>query len=187
VNPGKHGLVDFVYPSTDSYKVAMVNAAELDDELMTRVVNYVEKNMRIGVREIPPLKPAGTADLDEEADALKGYMPSRAYSMLALVKMNGDEKRHGLLHPFDQIAVLNTTALWPEDNNEETFAKRLEKESIRCIALLAGLPPCVSPRCALWHYTDDMGLDRKGSNLCPPCYLKYQALDQAVPGETATE
>jgi len=26
VNPGKHGLVDFVYPGADSYKVTMVDA-----------------------------------------------------------------------------------------------------------------------------------------------------------------
>ncbi|MFN2185295.1 MAG: alkaline phosphatase family protein, partial [Anaerolineae bacterium] len=26
VNPGKHGLVDFVYPGADSYKVSMINA-----------------------------------------------------------------------------------------------------------------------------------------------------------------
>ena len=162
-------------------KVAMVNAAGLDEALFDRIVDYVEDNLRIGVRTLTPLQPYAFKTLDEDADYLTTFVPSPVYCLVGLVKMGEDEVRHGVVHPKEQVAVLNTTALQPEDADPEVYARRLEKESIRCVALLAGLPPCPSPRCALWHYTDNAGLDRKGRNLCPPCYKKYEALDLAGP------
>lgn len=163
-----------------SPKVSMLNAAGMDPKLFDEIVDSVAESMRIGIKQLPPVKPFAFETLDAEADALTKFLPSKAYCMVALVTTGKEEKRHGVIHPTDQIGVLNVTQLTPKDGKTETLKVRLKKESIRCVALLAGLPPCPSPRCALWHYTNDAGLDAKGQTLCPPCYLKFDARDRGL-------
>ncbi|MFN2226803.1 MAG: alkaline phosphatase family protein [Anaerolineae bacterium] len=60
VNPGKHGLVDFVYPGTDSYKVAMVNATSRRTRAIWNWLN--DAGLRAGLLGIPTTYPPEPVD-----------------------------------------------------------------------------------------------------------------------------
>jgi predicted AlkP superfamily phosphohydrolase/phosphomutase len=60
VNPGKHGLVDFVYPGSDSYKVAMINATSRRSRAVWNWLN--EAGRKVGLLGIPTTYPTEPVD-----------------------------------------------------------------------------------------------------------------------------
>ncbi len=60
VNPGKHGLVDFVYPGADSYKVSMINAASRRTRALWNWLN--DAGYKVGLLGIPTTYPPEPVD-----------------------------------------------------------------------------------------------------------------------------
>ena len=60
VNPGKHGLVDFVFPGADSYKVSMVNATSRQTRALWNWLNKAGK--KVGLLGIPTTYPPEPVD-----------------------------------------------------------------------------------------------------------------------------
>lgn len=60
VNPGKHGLVDFVYPGADSYKVSMINAASRRTRALWNWLN--DAGHKVGLLGIPTTYPPEPVD-----------------------------------------------------------------------------------------------------------------------------
>jgi predicted AlkP superfamily phosphohydrolase/phosphomutase len=60
VNPGKHGLVDFVYPSADSYKVTMINSTSRQTRALWDWLNDAGK--KVGLLGIPTTYPTEPVD-----------------------------------------------------------------------------------------------------------------------------
>jgi len=60
VNPGKHGLVDFVYPGVDSYKVTMINATSRRTRALWNWLN--DAGYRVGLLGIPTTYPVEPVD-----------------------------------------------------------------------------------------------------------------------------
>ena len=60
VNPGKHGLVDFVYPGADSYKVSMINAASRRTRSLWNWLN--DAGYKVGLLGIPTTYPTEPVD-----------------------------------------------------------------------------------------------------------------------------
>ncbi len=60
VNPGKHGLVDFVYPGADSYKVTMINATSRRARALWNWLN--DAGLKVGLLGIPTTYPPEPVD-----------------------------------------------------------------------------------------------------------------------------
>jgi predicted AlkP superfamily phosphohydrolase/phosphomutase len=60
VNPGKHGLVDFVYPGADSYKVSMINATSRRTRALWNWLN--DAGYKVGLLGIPTTYPTEPVD-----------------------------------------------------------------------------------------------------------------------------
>jgi predicted AlkP superfamily phosphohydrolase/phosphomutase len=60
MNPGKHGLVDFVYPGADSYKVTMVNATSRRTRALWNWLN--DAGLQVGLLGIPTTYPTEPVD-----------------------------------------------------------------------------------------------------------------------------
>ncbi|MGD8623305.1 MAG: alkaline phosphatase family protein [Anaerolineae bacterium] len=60
VNPGKHGLVDFVFPGADSYKVTMINATSRRTRALWNWLN--DAGYRVGLLGIPTTYPPEPVD-----------------------------------------------------------------------------------------------------------------------------
>ncbi|MGC9332561.1 MAG: alkaline phosphatase family protein, partial [Anaerolineae bacterium] len=58
--PGKHGLVDFVYPSADSYKVSMINATSRRTRAVWNWLN--DAGLKVGLLGIPTTYPPEPVD-----------------------------------------------------------------------------------------------------------------------------
>lgn len=66
--------------------------------------------------------------------------------------------------------------------DNETYLRRLEKESLFRVGKQLGLPPCTFLWCAMYPAFDLQELDQKARDLCPPC----QGLLQSLMSEAAT-
>ena len=60
MNPGKHGLVDFVYPGADSYKVAMINSSSRRTQALWNWLN--DAGYKVGLLGIPTTYPPEPVD-----------------------------------------------------------------------------------------------------------------------------
>jgi len=60
VNPGKHGLVDFVYPGPDSYKVTMINSTSRRTQSIWNWLN--DAGRQVGLLGIPTTYPTEPVD-----------------------------------------------------------------------------------------------------------------------------
>ena len=60
VNPGKHGLVDFVFPGTDSYKVTMINSTSRRTRAIWDWLN--DAGLKVGLLGIPTTYPTEPVD-----------------------------------------------------------------------------------------------------------------------------
>jgi predicted AlkP superfamily phosphohydrolase/phosphomutase len=88
VNPGKHGLVDFVYPGADSYKVAMVNATSRRTRALWNWIN--DAGLKVGLLGIPTTYPTEPVDgfmisgfLAPGPDSAWAYPPALKQELLA--------------------------------------------------------------------------------------------------------
>ena len=163
-------------PAPAAPKLAIMNAAGLDEALVERIEAFAAENLGIKVLTVPAVDLPEADSIDAVAKALKDARPAEAYCLVAMVRMDETVDQDGGVDPGARVGILNTATLKPADGDAETYGRRLEKETMRCAGLLAGMSPCVNPRCALWHYADHAGLDRKGRNFCPPCLKKFGSL-----------
>jgi predicted AlkP superfamily phosphohydrolase/phosphomutase len=90
VNPGKHGLVDFVFPGSDSYKVTMVNATSRQTRAIWNWLNDAGK--KVGLLGIPTTYPPEQVDgfmvsgfLSPGPDSDWAYPPQLKQEILAEV------------------------------------------------------------------------------------------------------
>ncbi len=88
MNPGKHGLVDFVYPGADSYKVTMVNAASRRTRAVWNWLN--DAGYKVGLLGIPTTYPPEPVDgfmisgfLAPSLDSNWAYPPELKQELLA--------------------------------------------------------------------------------------------------------
>jgi predicted AlkP superfamily phosphohydrolase/phosphomutase len=88
VNPGKHGLVDFVYPGADSYKVTMINATSRRTRALWNWLN--DARYKVGLLGIPTTYPVEPVDgfmisgfLSPGLDSEWAYPPELKQELLA--------------------------------------------------------------------------------------------------------
>jgi hypothetical protein len=82
------------------------------------------------------------------------------------------------------VGVVSIEALRPagglDADRKEQFRRRVEKEAMRAVALLAGMADCPFPPCALLAHKSEAELDLKARNLCPPCAFRARAKLRAL-------
>lgn len=88
VNPGKHGLVDFVYPGADGYKVTMINATSRRTRALWNWLN--DAGYKVGLLGIPTTYPPEAVDgfmisgfLSPGPDSEWAYPPALKQELLA--------------------------------------------------------------------------------------------------------
>jgi predicted AlkP superfamily phosphohydrolase/phosphomutase len=88
VNPGKHGLVDFVFPSANSYKVSMINATSRRTRALWNWLN--DAGLKVGLLGIPTTYPTEPVDgfmisgfLAPGPDSAWAYPPELKQELLA--------------------------------------------------------------------------------------------------------
>lgn len=157
--------------------VPVISVGNVGTSITHRVLNHirneykVESRLRAAIQDVPDT--VDSLRLGVEKLALSNDVCLLVLASLPAVK---DEL---IVFEASKCVVVNVSALLPKDGEvgrEETFGRRVEKESLRAIALALGYPPCPFPRCALKAHKDHAELDFKSRNPCPPCLEKVRGL-----------
>ena len=178
-----------VPPAEEATHIALVNIGGVEDSLFQRVVKYVEFNLSTKVALKDPIQAAGASSLEGEAEALESLVETNMFCLVGIIL-----PEESVLRPFMQTfpdqrsGLVNARGLNPGDGDLEKFGRRLEKETIATIALLAGLKANPAPDCATYHYRNERGLDLKGRNLNPPQLMRFRkaATQARLHGYTAS-
>lgn len=164
--------------SSPGKAIAIVRTSNLADDLYEGVIEYVRAQYKTRVREgqIDGTLPRKGKEL---VARLGSHLDKDDVCLLALVgprNVAGDEEI--ALLPSIRTVVLDTTILDPgvgqTEKGKRRFSLRAQKESLRAIALVLGVPACPFGRCALLRHQSDAQLDVKSRNPCPPCLGKVR-------------
>jgi len=145
-----------------------------DEALLTRVQAYLTRQFHTTVRRV-----GLPADVKAGPEAIRSARTTNDVAMLVLLNAHNPEAGvSGAILPRVGMAMLDLAPLRTnlgDKNPDEVFARRVEKESVRSMALALGLAPCPILRCALYETKALKQLDQKSRSLCPPCDAKASA------------
>ncbi|MFH0953983.1 MAG: hypothetical protein V1873_06605 [Verrucomicrobiota bacterium] len=153
--------------------VALVAVGPVDETLARKVGDFVQQDIRLPVRLLPPQKAVG-GTLDAEGEAAAKLMGEGDVCLVALVSPAEDIAAHGVGLSAQHVAALNVKALQPADGDQEKLARRLEKETMRSIGSLLGMSSCPNPQCVMWVHSTLDEMDAKSRSFCPPCLEKVR-------------
>jgi len=154
--------------------VTLVCAGQVDPVMLDRVSTFAMDNTGIPIHIVQVDEFDDTSFDTVEISVADKKLPEDLCVVVLMNAPTDSITSHGVIHPEKKIAVVNAKALKPADGDQEKYGRRLEKQTIRSMAMLFGLGLCPNPHCALWSYQDDEQLDLMGRNLCPPCHRKLQ-------------
>jgi predicted Zn-dependent protease len=157
-------------------RVSMLTIGNVDGALRDRVVRYVKEQYGVAPVLRDAIKQA-PATVDEMRRLLVSVTTTQDVCVLALCVAPAIE-HEGMVFAKERCGAVNVSALTPKadaPDRAEALGRRAEKESLRAIALMVGIPPCTFPRCALYAHKSDAELDLKSRNPCPPCMEKIRA------------
>ena len=158
--------------------LAIVFGSSVPSQIVARVVDFI--NVELSVKlDVKPVLTNTYSGFEKLTHSLSRDMnPNRRLCLLAVVAPSWDSKQQGAVYEPMHIGILNINALTVLSDDEvpftrqEQFERRVEKESLRAMALLCGLKPCPFPQCCLYEHRNEQELDRKSRNPCPPCHSK---------------
>ncbi len=163
--------------------VALTSLGDVDEALMQRAAAWARDNLAIPV----PVKineAENTAGSFEEVrDLLAGMGEDGQLGLVVLWDAPEGVSSHGTYFPDEKVAVVNVRAMKEGGPDEETFARRVERQVIRGICFAMGLEPNPNPQSAMFSYSTMEELDAIGRNLDPPWLMRLQkaAQDAGVP------
>ena len=149
---------------------------DLSPAMAERVRAFAEENLALAVRLNEPLAAGPAENLNAIGQLALERLGAPEVCRVVLAVPLEEHSAHGILMPGENTAVVNAKLLQPEDNDEERYGRRLERETMMSIGLLLGHDPCPNPQCAMWLYSNTEELDLKGRNFCPPCMDRVQKL-----------
>ena len=145
--------------------IAIVNAAAVDAPLLERIRSFAERELHVPVRAAECPRLAGKESFQALERAARRVKTDVDVILIVLAGLNGDEQ-HLSVFTESGIALINTQPLYTDD--EEIFARRLERQVMRAAAFAFGLPPTPDPFCVTRDYRSLEDLDRMGRNYSPP-------------------
>jgi hypothetical protein len=165
-------------PSKIPNRLILIVAGDVDSALVNRVQKFVEGNygLDIWVAHTPQVW-QGT--LENQTKEMSKLRSRNEMGIVALAIEPPEISPHGIVDNQHKCAIINLSALKPATTTpdwQEKYARRVEKETIRAVGHLLGLPTCVDPHCAMSAYSNEQELDAKGRTLCPPCQHKANVL-----------
>ncbi len=170
----------FVVAEESRYSdIALLKLGSVDSEVFERVKSYVEEQYLVKVRLCDSIKDIPVKPEELEKLVVSQIKPTDI-CLLAVASLPKTDKQ-GILYKKDRCGLINVAALVPTIEVEgipgglkEVFERRVEKESLRGIAIMVGVPACPSLRCALYNAKGGKELDLKSRNPCPPCLEKIR-------------
>jgi hypothetical protein len=154
--------------------IAVVVVGVADDAASAAAAKAIKDVYGVSVR-VKPTQQALADTPEKQAKSLSKLTGKEDLCLVALFTVPEDVKFKDYALDSKHVALLNVWALKSGDGSKkDVFEKRVQKESIRMVGRLIGLPICPLPICAMSQSANDQALDTKGVTLCPPCISKAQ-------------
>lgn len=153
--------------------IGLVAIGDIPAPLMERLRAFAEFNTAIPVR-IRPALPYGGQSLYQEGEAVAQSKAEADVALVALVDGDFSFTEHAVYRYTDGVALVNVREMRVDAPDEEIFARRLEKLTMRSIGLLLDVEPVPNPFSAMWSYQTKEDLDMMGRNYDPPSLLQVQ-------------
>jgi len=145
--------------------ITIVNAAAVDAPMLERLRAFAGRELHITVRTLEQPQLAKWKNFQTLEKAAKRVKTDDDVVLIVLAGIN-DDSRHLAVFSESGIAVVNTLPLYTGD--EETFARRMERQVMRAAAFSFGLTPTPDPFCVTRDYVSLEDLDTMGRNFSPP-------------------
>ena len=145
--------------------ITLVNAAEVDADLLERVRAFAEDQLHVPVRTLEKPQLAGKENFQALEKAVLRIKTDADVSLIVISGINGEDK-HLEVYPEDGVALINAQPLYTDE--PETFARRIERMVMRAAAFVFEMPPTPDPFCVTRDYRSLEDLDRMGRNFSPP-------------------
>lgn len=161
---------------------ALVAVGEVPAALVERVQAWAQENLAVPVPVQEP-RAESFENLDQAAEWAAGQLDERDLGWVVLLEPTGDATAHGMTRPDLRVSVVNVKAMRADNPDEETFARRMERQVMRGLGFLYGLEPSPNPQSAMTSYSSLAELDEIGRNFDPPWTRRFQELarDHGVP------
>ncbi len=152
--------------------VTLSKVGEIDAALVDRLKQWAESQLALPLPLAETLSPSNTT-LEGVAIAAAELMQPEDAGMVVLHASASLDEPNGIFRPDLRVVVINVPDM-REGADDETFARRLERQVIRGVGVLLGLEWSPNPESAMAPYGTLEELDRIGRNLDPPWLLKLQ-------------
>ena len=152
--------------------VTLTKVGEVDAALVDRLKNWVESQLAIPLPLAESLTTT-TATLEDAAKAAAERLVPEDLGVIVLQATASTEEPNGIFRPDLRVVVVNVADM-REGADDETFARRLERQVIRGVGVLLGLEWSPNMESAMAYYETMEELDQMGRNLDPPWLLKLQ-------------
>lgn len=158
--------------------VAVTALGEVDDALLQRAATWAADNLAIPVPVKNNDAENSATSFEEVRDALARMNDGGQLGVVVLWDAPAEVTSHGTYFPDEKVAVVNVRAMTEGDPDEETLARRIERQVIRGICFAMGLEPNPNPQSAMFSYSTMEELDAIGRNLDPPWLMRLQEAAQ---------
>jgi hypothetical protein len=162
------GLISAVIGCSKAPKekaITIVNAAAVDASLLERVRSFAANELQVPVRILENPKLAGRENFQILERAAQRIKTDSDVVLIVLTGFN-NQPQHLTIYPGTGIAAVNVQPLYTD--NEEVFARRIERQVMRAAAFSLGLTPTPDPFCVTREYISLEDLDSMGRNFSPP-------------------
>jgi len=156
-------------------------AGNVDSAIAERACAWAATNLAIRVPYAGSMGVA-TGSLDEVAVSAAPSVGPDDVGLILLFGDGDENGNHGIHRPDLRVVVVNVAAM-RKDADEETFARRIDRQVIRGVAALMGVEWSPDPFSATAMYSTMEELDRIGLNMDPPSLLQLQrtAVEWGIP------
>lgn len=155
--------------------IGLIAVGDMDPALMKRIRAFVEENTAIPVQLLETRAPSAES-LFDEAVALGSEIDDDTLCVIGITVPGKAVSEHAVYNYDQRTCVINAGALAPEDDDEELYARRLEKVAMRSCGLLFGLESVPMPLSAMYPYQTLDELDSIARGIDPPTLQKLQKI-----------
>jgi predicted Zn-dependent protease len=165
-------------PPANEKAIALTMVGVIDTNILSRLQGFLVENLSSPIRVKAVDLQEKTNSVAEMKTVLTSRLAPNDVCLIALVNIPKEMNFREITFSSNDVAILNVWVLQKDSRGQpvdsEAYGRRVEKESMRLIGALLGLPTCVIPQCAMSLPQNDAELDAKGRNFCPPCRDKVQ-------------
>lgn len=157
--------------------IVLVNAGTVDAEVLQRLQRFASNELGISIRTLS-VAPVPARNLHDGSSEYAKNLGTNDFAMVVLASPEDEKVKHLVVLPDVKVAVVNGKALAAKD--PETYARRLERQVMRSIAFLLGLPQSPEPRDVTRSYTSLEDLDKMGRNFSAPWLTSFETAARAA-------